>query len=160
RARSSTQRSHCPIGGRITPRHSKKTHYPYLPCSSRRPRRFPKECATMAPSQDPSAATPTCPACDSYAVRASYLGKARWKAFSYDCARCAGCATLSACPPPPQELLSQLYAPEYLSTHYQPELEGESSRAELTQEMHVALSRLEAVLPQRGRLLDVGCGAG
>jgi SAM-dependent methyltransferase len=101
----------------------------------------------------------SCPACGHGDSGPSYVGPCRYGDFEYQYRVCHGCRSLFADPMPGEDLLRQLYAPEYLDRHYARDLHEEASIPELGRE----LERTAADIARRkpgGRLLDIGCGAG
>jgi SAM-dependent methyltransferase len=100
-----------------------------------------------------------CPACDCPNLEPSYMGEGRFGKLEYAYRSCRVCETIFVDPMPDEETLAEMYSPAYAAQHYEAELLGDSRSAEANRELDLALESMVRECP-RGRILDMGCGAG
>jgi SAM-dependent methyltransferase len=90
----------------------------------------------------------SCPLCQSEAL------KRRWEVNGYTIARCQGCSLV---------FVQNILSPEELAAHYaacSDPAYSDDNRECLDYYYHQLRKRIEARVPQRGKILDVGCSGG
>ena len=95
----------------------------------------------------------TCPLCGGPPRGPAFPYTTRWEGHDFRYVRCADCGAAYVSPLPDDAMLRRIYAwGEYHAAHYADARGGERHAR--------TLATLESERPQRGRLLDFGCGAG
>ena len=83
------------------------------------------------------------------------------KLRNYNILQCMDCGLLSQSPLPSLEDLCEIYNnPEYWNSPYFQNCKKDYEQDEKIKMYKWALARLECLIPEKGRILDVGCGTG
>lgn len=109
-------------------------------------------CADAPYEADRSLVRVGCPVCGSWASRLERT------IDSWRLERCVGCGHVYVNPQPPESLLQEFYAvrdEEELTAFY-----ARRMNSGILSEYRASLAEIERLLPGRGSLLDIGCGAG